>query len=95
MSVSERQIPKKVQEALRYRLDQKAMADCKEPAQAYADCCRGKTLSVVWSCRQPLAAFKQCLQSRSNEDVMNELMRRWMEAGMPQSPNWDSLLQNL
>lgn len=50
--------------ALRYRLDRKAMSDCQDYATAYAECCRGRTLSVVWTCRAPLRGLKQCLQSR-------------------------------
>jgi len=31
----------------------------------------------------------------TNPEVLNELKRRWMEAGQPELPNWDTLLRGL
>ena len=50
--------------ALLFRLKQKAMAECKETAQAYAECCSGRVFSAVWACRPQLHDLNQCLHQQ-------------------------------
>ena len=50
--------------ALLFRLKQKAMQECKEAAQAYAQCCSGRVFSAVWSCRGELSDLNGCLQQQ-------------------------------
>ena len=50
--------------ALLYKLKQKAMADCKDTAKAYAECCGARVFSAVWACRGDLGALNQCLQQQ-------------------------------
>jgi len=50
--------------ALLYKLKQKAMADCKVTARAYADCCRARVFSAIWACRADLRALNACLQQQ-------------------------------
>ena len=54
-------VPKKVEEALFYRLKQAAFQRCRAHSAAYADCCRGRTLSVAWACRAQAAALSECM----------------------------------
>lgn len=42
----------------------KALDNCIEPAKAYADCCSGRTVSVVWRCRGKLESYNQCLRQQ-------------------------------
>ncbi|KAK9821797.1 hypothetical protein WJX81_006514 [Elliptochloris bilobata] len=88
-------VSRKVEEALLYRLKQKAMADCKVVARAYADCCSTRVFSAVWACRAELSTLNQCLQQHTGAQALNELKRRWVEAGRPDVPNWDMLLRGL
>ena len=53
-----------VHAALLFRLKQKAMAECRAAAQAYADCCSGRIFSAVWSCRGELRELNQCLRQQ-------------------------------
>ena len=50
--------------ALLFRLKQKAMADCKDMARAYANCCSARMISAVWACRSELGMINQCLQQQ-------------------------------
>jgi hypothetical protein len=50
--------------ALLYKLKQKAMADCKVTARAYADCCSARVFSAIWACRADLRALNACLQQQ-------------------------------
>ena len=47
--------------ALIFQLKQRAYAACTAVASAYADCCRGRTLSMAWACRDELKALSACL----------------------------------
>lgn len=44
-----------------YRLKQKAFEECRAQGTAYADCCRGRTLSMAWKCRDEMAAYSDCV----------------------------------
>ena len=50
--------------ALLYRLIQKGHVECKAYSQAYADCCRGRTLSVIWTCRQQMKELSDCMSTQ-------------------------------
>ena len=50
--------------ALMYHLKQQAMKDCKDKAKAYAECGEGRTVSVVWACRQQFNDLNSCLSTR-------------------------------
>ncbi|CAL8470082.1 g9624 [Coccomyxa elongata] len=95
MKLPEQHVSRKVEEALIFRLKQKAMEECKQQAQAYADCCSGRVFSAVWSCRDEFKALNACLSHHTNPQVLNELKRRWMEAGQPETPDWKALLNKL
>lgn len=50
--------------ALLYRLKQHALKQCKERAEAYAECCRGRVFSAVWACRSDFSELNNCLQKQ-------------------------------
>ncbi|CAK0772354.1 hypothetical protein CVIRNUC_003954 [Coccomyxa viridis] len=91
----EKNVPSKVEEALLFRLKQHAMRQCKKQAEAYAQCCGSRVFSAVWACRQDLRDLNSCLNQHTNPLQLNELKRRWLEAGQPELPNWDALLRDL
>ncbi|CAL5218585.1 g279 [Coccomyxa viridis] len=91
----EKNVPRKVEEALLYRLKQHAMKQCKDRAEAYAQCCTPRVFSAVWACREDFRELNECLQKHTNPLQLNELKRRWLEAGQPEIPNWEALLQDL
>lgn len=50
--------------ALFYRLKQKGFEECKAYSKAYADCCAGRVLSVVWACRGEMKALSNCMSQQ-------------------------------
>ena len=50
--------------ALLYKLKQHAMKECKERAEAYAQCCGSRVFSAVWACRQDLKDLNACLNKQ-------------------------------
>lgn len=39
----------------------RALDHCADDGKAYADCCRNRTVSIVWKCRGKLETYNQCL----------------------------------
>lgn len=81
--------------ALLFRLKQRAMSSCSAYASAMAACAKDRTVSTVWACRSELNALNECLGKHTNERVLGELERRWVEAGRPEKPEWGALLEGL
>lgn len=71
------------------------MSSCSAYASAMAACARDRTVSTIWACRSELNALNECLGKYTNEGVLGELERRWVEAGRPEKPEWGSLLEGL
>ncbi|CAN6574479.1 unnamed protein product [Malus baccata var. baccata] len=57
----ENHVKKKVEEALRSKMKHKALQECKDLASKYAECSYGRTISVVWQCRQQAKELNECL----------------------------------
>lgn len=47
--------------ALFFKLKEKAFQTCKPVADAYAQCCSGRTISMAWACRSSLRDMSNCL----------------------------------
>jgi COX assembly protein 1 len=47
--------------ALFFKLKAKAFKTCKASADAYAQCCQGRSVSMVWACRKELNTMSACL----------------------------------
>lgn len=88
-------VPNKAEAAMVHRLKQKAVKTCGEAAKAYADCCSGRVISVVWACREQLKAFSDCTHKHTNNEVLEEVKRRWIARGRPTQPDWEQLLDGL
>eukprot|EP00891_Asterochloris_glomerata_P009223 jgi/Astpho2/9223/e_gw1.00138.47.1_t len=89
------EVPRKVEEALIFRLKHAAMKQCRSTAGAYADCCRGRSFSMAWACRGQLRDFSACLGQHTGDEYLNKLKLRWVQAGKPEQPDWDDLLLDL
>lgn len=48
--------------ALRSKMKAAALKQCDPVVSAFADCARGRTLSVVWSCRPQAREINACLK---------------------------------
>ncbi|KAK7364813.1 hypothetical protein VNO80_13556 [Phaseolus coccineus] len=74
----ENHVKKKVEEALRSKMKQKALKECDRYTAKYAECAAGKTLSVVWSCRQQAKELNDCLHQFTNDSVLEEMKKEYM-----------------
>ena len=89
-------VPKRVEEALFYRLKQRAFEDCDELARSYAACCSGRVVSLVWSCRDESKALSSCMTKVTSR--LDDLKREWLRAGRKnemQESDWDALLDRV
>lgn len=94
--VEELQVSRRVEEALFFKLKAKAFKTCKASADAYAQCCQGRSVSMVWACRKELNTMSACLGEHTNKEVMSTLKKRWVDAGQPhQHADWTELLKDL
>ncbi|CAN6478776.1 unnamed protein product [Victoria cruziana] len=57
----ENQVKKKVEEALRSKMKEKALKECNDYVAKYAECAKGRTISVAWRCRQQANELNECL----------------------------------
>ncbi|XP_062106315.1 uncharacterized protein LOC133817736 [Humulus lupulus] len=74
----ENHVKKKVEEALRSKMKQKALKECDDYALKYAECATGRTLSVVWQCRKQAKELNSCLHQYTNDAILEEMKREYM-----------------
>ncbi|XP_020598389.1 uncharacterized protein DDB_G0275933 [Phalaenopsis equestris] len=77
----ENHVKKKVEEALRSKMKQKALKECDHYVAKYAECASGRTLSVVWLCRKQAKVLNECLHHYTNDGVLEEMKREYMNKG--------------
>lgn len=92
---SEILVSTKVEEAFIFRMKQAAMQKCKQQAKAYAECCKSRSISIAWACRQQFGELNSCVALHTGEPTLNELKARWIHAGRPELPDWDALFEGL
>ncbi|KAK2366228.1 hypothetical protein P8452_54887 [Trifolium repens] len=73
----ENHVKKKVEEALRSKMKVKALKECDEYTKKYAECALGRTLSVVWQCRQQAKELNNCLHQFTNDSVLEEMKKEY------------------
>ncbi|XWS30694.1 hypothetical protein CRYUN_Cryun23aG0009100 [Craigia yunnanensis] len=74
----ENHVKKKVEEALRSKMKQKALKECDQYTTKYAQCAAGKTISIVWQCRKQAKELNDCLHQYTNDAVLEEMKREYM-----------------
>ncbi|XP_057445342.1 uncharacterized protein LOC130737551 [Lotus japonicus] len=74
----ENHVKKKEEEALRSKMKQKALKQCDRYTAKYAECASGRTLSVVWQCRQQAKELNECLHHFTNDSVLEEMKKAYM-----------------
>ncbi|KAI8031235.1 hypothetical protein LOK49_LG01G03540 [Camellia lanceoleosa] len=74
----ENHVKKKVEEALRSKMKQKALKQCDQYTSKYAECAAGRTLSVVWQCRKQAKELNKCLHQYTNDSVLEEMKKEYM-----------------
>eukprot|EP00887_Chlorella_sp_A99_P003617 scaffold7.g3617.t1 len=89
-------VPKKIEEALFYQLKQKGFEACQAYSAAYADCCRGRVISMAWACRKQLHELSDCMGTHTGR--LEELKQRYVAMGSPTHLDeaiWQKLLDGL
>ncbi|GJP36244.1 hypothetical protein CLOM_g20777 [Closterium sp. NIES-68] len=76
---SEVRTQKKVEEALRTRMKERALKECHKEIEAYAECVRGRVFSIVWACRAHSNDLNNCLHQYTNDAVLDQYKRDYME----------------
>ncbi|XP_031491611.1 uncharacterized protein LOC116258563 [Nymphaea colorata] len=74
----ENQVKKKVEEALRSKMKEKALKECNGYVAKYAECAKGRTISVAWRCRQQANELNECLHQYTNDSVLEEMKRNYI-----------------
>ncbi|XP_027359428.1 uncharacterized protein DDB_G0275933 [Abrus precatorius] len=74
----ENHVKKKVEEALRSKMKQKALKECDHYTAKYAECASGRTFSVVWQCRRQAKELNDCLHQFTNDSVLEEMKKEYM-----------------
>ncbi|KAI4346839.1 hypothetical protein L6164_007702 [Bauhinia variegata] len=73
----ENHVKKKVEEALRSKMKQKALKECDHYTSKYAQCAMGRTISVVWQCRKQAKELNDCLRQFTNDAVLEEMKKEY------------------
>ncbi|XP_075498483.1 uncharacterized protein LOC142536925 [Primulina tabacum] len=73
----ENHVKKKVEEALRSKMKQKALKECYRYTEKYAECAAGRTLSVVWKCRKQANELNECLHQYTNDSVLEQMKKEY------------------
>ncbi|XP_019704751.1 uncharacterized protein [Elaeis guineensis] len=71
-------VKKKVEEALRSKMKQKALKECNHYSAKYAECAVGRTISVVWHCRKQAKELNECLHQYTNDSVLEEMKKNYV-----------------
>ncbi|XP_020103976.1 uncharacterized protein DDB_G0275933 isoform X3 [Ananas comosus] len=74
----ENHVKKKVEEALRSKMKQKALKECNYYSAKYAECAAGRTISVVWQCRKHAKELNECLHQYTNDSVLEDMKKNYM-----------------
>ncbi|KAG5621174.1 hypothetical protein H5410_006392 [Solanum commersonii] len=74
----ENHVKKKVEEALRSKMKQKALKQCDQYTTKYAECASGRTISVVWQCRKQAKELNECLHQYTNDSVLEEMKKAYI-----------------
>ncbi|KAK6125458.1 hypothetical protein DH2020_015892 [Rehmannia glutinosa] len=74
----ENHVKKKVEEALRSKMKQKALKECDHYTAKYAECAVGRTMSVVWKCRKQAKELNECLHQFTNDSVLEQMKKEYM-----------------
>merc|ERR1712072_258851 len=88
MSEERDHVPKRVEEVLIRAMKHDALAACKEKGRAYAQCCDGRTISMVWACRAPLHEYNECLHQYTSDVNLEKRKAEWLKTGiLPKVPH--------
>ena len=74
---------KKEEEALITIMKERALSSCSQMQKNYYECVKGRTLSIVWKCREEGNALNECLHRETSEEKLNDVKRKWIQAGKP------------
>ncbi|KZO96046.1 hypothetical protein CALVIDRAFT_537631 [Calocera viscosa TUFC12733] len=57
----------------------KALKACDDVVREFANCATGRTVSVVWACREPHKMMQACIRQYTNSDNMERLRLEYVK----------------
>ncbi|KDN42504.1 hypothetical protein K437DRAFT_237726 [Tilletiaria anomala UBC 951] len=77
--MSTKALSNREQETLLKQTKADALKKCDEFVKAFADCSRGRTISVAWACRGDHKAMQGCLRQYTSEEAMDKVRRDYLQ----------------
>eukprot|EP00741_Cyanophora_paradoxa_P007835 tig00001215_g7581.t1 len=65
-------LPHRVERRLEREMQDQARKECDDFLKAYAECARGRTVSVAWTCRTQASDMSACLKPRMTDAILAE-----------------------
>lgn len=78
-----------------YKITMIAQERCKQVIEDYNLCAKGRSISMLWACREKYNQSQDCVHQFLNDRTLDIVKRRWIDAGRPHKPDWDQLLEGL
>lgn len=72
-------LSRREEDALLKSTKAKALRECDDVVKRFAECATGRTISIVWACRDDHRAVQQCMQQYTNAERMEELRREFIK----------------
>ncbi|PVF98948.1 hypothetical protein CPB86DRAFT_774534 [Serendipita vermifera] len=70
-------LSRREEDALMKSTKAKALKECDDIVKAFASCAAGRTVSVVWACKDEYKAVQNCMKTYTNPQRMEELRREY------------------
>ncbi|KAG8981561.1 hypothetical protein FRB94_009452 [Tulasnella sp. JGI-2019a] len=72
-------LSRREEEALVKATKTRALKECEGLVTEFANCATGRTVSVVWACKDQLRAMQTCVAQYTNPDNMDDLRADYMK----------------
>ncbi|CAO1613565.1 unnamed protein product [Sympodiomycopsis kandeliae] len=66
------------EDAMMKQVRAQAVQTCDPVVKKFAECAQGRTVSVVWACREENRAFKDCLAQHMSNDALERARKEWL-----------------
>jgi COX assembly mitochondrial protein 1 len=69
-------VSKKAEAGIRYKMKKQAVENCREQMDVYAQCIKGRSLSIL-VCRQQLKALNECLNLYTSDETLEKMKQEF------------------
>lgn len=71
-------LSRREEDALMKSTKAKAMKECDPVVKKFAECSQGRTISVVWACKDEYKAVRDCMKIHLNPERLEELRAEYI-----------------